>query len=274
MNAGVVLLALSIPAAHKAIVTGAALVILLTLEHIIPAHPEGKGGWRHDLRNLGLGGANALLVAALFAWVVPLPGEAQGVLRLDGAGPIGATILALLALDLWMYVWHVVLHRVPFLWRFHRMHHTDRAMDASSAVRFHPGEVVMATVGRLPVVWLLGIALEQIVLYEMILLPAILFHHSNVRIPAALDRILRWLVVTPALHRVHHSPVQVETDSNYGSVLSVWDRLGRSFRLAGPVPVPRYGLEGLGEGSAAGLRGMLSLPFRRSPAAPPRTKNG
>lgn len=263
-------------AEHKALATGAALAILWTVEHLAPAFAEGRGGLRHDARNLLLGAGNALLVGGLLACLAPWPPAGTGLLGALGArGALGVG-LGLLCLDLWMYAWHRLNHAVPFLWRWHRVHHADPAVDASTAVRFHPGEILLGTAGRVPVALLLGLGAGHVVLYEMILLPVILFHHSNARVPERLDRWLGLVVVTPALHRIHHSPDRAETDSNYASVLSLWDRLARTRRARRGPARPRYGLPGLDPARTERLGALLRLPFAPpgpvapSPAAGPR----
>jgi sterol desaturase/sphingolipid hydroxylase (fatty acid hydroxylase superfamily) len=183
-------------------------------------------------------------------------------------------LLALLLFDLWMYVWHVLNHKAPLLWRFHAVHHADREMDATSAVRFHTGEIVLSSAARLAVLPLLGMSMPQLLLYEAILLPVVLFHHSNIDIPRRLDAALRCVIPTPWMHWVHHSRLQPETDSNYGSVLSVWDRLFGTFRLREDPHQIELGLDDdTEEMQWRTLRGMLVRPFRTARREPrPRDK--
>jgi sterol desaturase/sphingolipid hydroxylase (fatty acid hydroxylase superfamily) len=176
-------------------------------------------------------------------------------------------ILVILAFDLWMYLWHRANHRIPFLWRFHRMHHSDPEMDASTGLRFHPGEQLLSGMARLLVIPVLGVSITQLAVYEALLLPVILFHHSNVAIPDWMDRGLRALVVTPAMHRVHHSRWQPETDSNYGSVFPWWDRLLGSFRLREDARTIHLGLDEFDGPGWQSLGGML-----RTPLAPLETR--
>jgi sterol desaturase/sphingolipid hydroxylase (fatty acid hydroxylase superfamily) len=267
----------------KAVAAAAVLVVLWALEGFIPFYEEfpGRTGERvrHDLKNLGLGGANALLMAllagglflALDAW-----GEAEGwglfrVLEWPGWVEL---ILVILVFDLWMYLWHRANHRIPFLWRFHRMHHSDPEMDASTGLRFHPGEQLLSGMARLLVIPLLGVSIAQLAVYEALLLPVILFHHSNLSIPDWLDRGLRGVVVTPAMHRVHHSRWQPETDSNYGSVFPWWDRLLGSFRLREDARTIQLGLDEFDGPAWQSLGGMLRTPLasleRREGGAKPQ----
>ncbi|MDZ4847713.1 MAG: sterol desaturase family protein [Pirellulaceae bacterium] len=172
--------------------------------------------------------------------------------------------MGLVLIDLWMYGWHRLNHNVPLLWRFHAVHHSDREMDATSAVRFHTGEIFLSGSSRLLVLPVLGVTLPTLLIYELILLPVILFHHSNVRVSKSSDSLMRTIVVTPWMHWVHHSRVMKEANSNYGSVLSVWDRLFGSFNLRSNPREIELGLaEDASEKSWRTLRGMLIRPFRK-----------
>ena len=250
----------------KPVLAAAALALLWSLEAVIPMFEPAGSRWRHELSNVALGVLNALLVSALFAassllvtdWAEQHAFGLLHALRLPGAL---RWAMAVLALDLWQYVWHRMNHRIPLLWRFHAVHHSDAALSASTAVRFHTGEIVLSSLVRLLVLPLLGLTIGEVLLYEALLLPVILFHHSNIRIPERIDRPLRAVIVTPRMHWVHHSEHRPETDSNYSSILSVWDRLFRSFRIRRDPENLRLGL-GLDGGQWTTLRGMLLYPFR------------
>lgn len=250
-----------IPASAKSIAAAIALAVCWAGERAAPGTRAGRADVRHDLRNLGLGALNVGLGLVLAAFVLPSPRGTGGLVGALGLVGTEATVVALVLFDLWMYAWHRANHRVPFLWRFHRVHHSDPALDSTSAVRFHPGEAVLSAVARVPVAWALGMTVAHLALYEAILLPVIIFHHGNIRLPAGIDRMARILVVTPRLHRVHHSPLRPETDSNYGSVLTVWDRVARSFQPP-TSNEPRFGLDGLTAPSWQSLGGLLTTPFR------------
>lgn len=248
------------------IVQVAALAAILWLETVFPLFQGRINRLRHATRNLGIGLLNGLVLALAFsfltAWGVAWSDQRGfGLLALTAWPPWAETLLALLLFDLWMYLWHRANHRIPFLWRFHRMHHTDDQLDASSALRFHTGELIFSSLLRLAVVPLLGMSLTQLILYETLLQPIILFHHSNVALPERFDRVLRFLIVTPNMHRVHHSQERFETDSNYSSVFSFWDRLGKSFRRR-PDPLTLcYGLPEFPEEKWQTLSGMLKTPI-------------
>ena len=254
----------------KTIVAAAFLVVLWTAEGFLPFFPEfpGRNGARvrHDLRNLTLGVGNALLVALLFGGLFVIQeswtdAAGFGLLRVLELPLWLQIVVAVLLFDLWMYAWHRANHRIGFLWRFHRMHHSDPALDASTGVRFHPGELILSSIARLAVLPLLGMSLWHLAVYEAILLPVILFHHSNVRFPRWLDLGLLRLIVTPAMHRVHHSRWQPETDSNYGSVFPWWDRVFGSFRLRGDPSTIEIGLDGLSDGKWQSIGGLLRTPL-------------
>jgi sterol desaturase/sphingolipid hydroxylase (fatty acid hydroxylase superfamily) len=246
--------------------------VLWILESAAPYYAQFPGGTgskvRHDLRNAVIGALNAILLFAFTIWVGERvmgcgDGPAFGLLCRLSWPPWMETVAALVLFDLWMYVWHRLNHAVPFLWRFHRMHHSDPEMDASTAVRFHPGEILISAAARIPILLLLGMEIWQFVLYETLLLPVILLHHSNVSLPRILDRGLLALIVTPAMHRVHHSRIRVETDSNYGSVLPYWDLVFRSFRLRKDARGIELGLDEFASNEWQTLAGMLRTPVWR-----------
>ena len=141
-----------------------------------------------------------------------------------------AFVASVVILDLAIYGQHVVFHAVPVLWRLHRMHHADLEFDVTTGLRFHPVEIVLSMAVKLAVVAALGPPALAVLVFEVLLNATALFSHSNVRLPAGLDRVLRWGIVTPDMHRVHHSIDRVETDSNYGFNLSLWDRLFGTYR--------------------------------------------
>ncbi|HZS04800.1 MAG TPA: sterol desaturase family protein [Blastocatellia bacterium] len=263
----------------QSITAASGLILFWALESWLPFMKGRRERLRHAARNLTLGLLNAgvlalvaaPLIARLAAWAEH---SGVGLLHLVNL-PVAVTALpALLLLDGWMYLWHRANHRLPLLWRFHRVHHSDTALDVTSAVRFHTGEILISSVLRLALVPLLGVSLWQILLYDALLLPVIQLHHSNVRFPERWDRWLRVVIVSPAMHRVHHSRIRVETDSNYSSIFSFWDRAGRSFRLRRDVENIRYGLDGYDPEEWQRLTGLLQTPFTASPAEASQSRPG
>jgi sterol desaturase/sphingolipid hydroxylase (fatty acid hydroxylase superfamily) len=249
------------------------LVILWMLESWLPFMQGRRQRLRHAARNLTLGLLNAAALALLAApLMVRMAAWAQhsgvGLLRLVNLPVAVSTLLGLMLLDGWMYLWHRANHRFPLLWRFHRVHHSDPALDVTSAIRFHTGEILISAMCRLVLIPLFGLSLWQVLLYDTLLLPVIQFHHSNVRFPEWWDRWLRILLASPAMHRVHHSRIRSETDSNYASIFSCWDRLGGTFCWRQDVENIRYGLDGYDAEKWQRLNGLLQTPFAAPEAQP------
>lgn len=152
-------------------------------------------------------------------------------------------LLSILLLDLAIYLQHVLFHAVPGLWRLHRMHHSDLEFDVTTGLRFHPVEIVLSMVIKLAVVAALGAPAVAVLLFEVLLNATALFNHANIRLPAGVDRVLRWVMVTPDMHRVHHSVIPAETNSNFGFNLPWWDRLLGTYRAQ-----PKAGHDGMAIG--------------------------
>ncbi len=172
--------------------------------------------------------------------------------------------LAIMALDLSVYGQHVATHKIPVLWAFHQVHHIDRDLDATSGIRFHPVEIVLSLVYKFAVILVLGPAAVAVILFEILLNASSMFNHANLAMPLWLDRMLRPLIVTPDMHRVHHSVHNDETNSNFGFCLSSWDRLFRTYKAqpveghhAMTIGLPDHQTEGPGQ-----LAYALALPFR------------
>jgi sterol desaturase/sphingolipid hydroxylase (fatty acid hydroxylase superfamily) len=175
-------------------------------------------------------------------------------------------IAAFLLLDLAFYYWHVLNHHVPFLWRFHNVHHFDPDLDVSTGFRFHFGEVAFSTVFRVVQITLIGVSLPQFLAYETLFQAGTFFHHSNWRLAPRLERVLGWLVVTPRMHGIHHSCFRAETNSNYSVVFSFWDRLHRSLNLSVPQEQITIGVPGYSEPGDNHTRFAITAPFRRQRA--------
>ncbi|HBJ84012.1 MAG TPA: sterol desaturase family protein [Verrucomicrobiales bacterium] len=248
------------------------LALLLLWEMASPflVFPKGRARLVHGLRNVLLGVGNGLFTAFAFAglWWFSAETSAKhgiGLLHWLSWSAVTEGILAVLLLDLWTYVWHRLNHHLPFLWRFHRVHHSDPHMDVTTANRFHIGEIVLSSVLRIPLIFLLGIQIEQLALYEALMFAVVQFHHANISLGSRGDRVLSWFIVTPFMHKVHHSRWQPETDSNYASLLSVWDRVFRSFRHSKDPASLRLGLDEFSDARSQTLAGMLTTPLASKP---------
>ena len=220
--------------------------------------------------NLGLVVLNTVLLRLLF------PMAAVGVAAFCTANGWGvlhhfqvpfwlAVPLALLAMDFVIWLQHVMVHAVPALWRLHRVHHADMDYDLTTGSRFHPAEILLSMLIKFATIAVLGPPIVAVVIFEVVLNAASMFNHGNIRLPAGLDRVLRWVIVTPDMHRVHHSVEDDETNSNFGFNLPWWDRLLGTYRAQ-----PRAGQLGMTIGihghtdprEVARLDGMLLMPFR------------
>lgn len=261
-------MAWTVPPWLAAAVTGGALVLGTALESARPLRRRVAPALRRRARNLAMG-AVSLLVAGPLQLLLVLPlarsvhGSGLGMLGLVELPPGLELAAALLLLDYTLWSWHWANHRVPLLWRFHAVHHADPDMDASTALRFHFGELALAALFRCAQVALVGASPSHVALSAMVLTASALFHHSNLRLPFGLERRLVHLVVTPRMHGIHHSVVREERDSNYSSVLSAWDRLHGTLRLDVPQEDVTIGLPSREDQR---LLPMLARPFRRTRA--------
>jgi sterol desaturase/sphingolipid hydroxylase (fatty acid hydroxylase superfamily) len=225
-------------------------------------------GWRWT-NNLGLVVLNTALVRILFpvaaVGMAVLAGERGWGLFNHTELPVWLEIvLAVAILDLFIYLQHVMFHAVPALWRLHRMHHADLDFDVTTGARFHPVEILLSMLIKLAAITVLGPAAVAVVIFEVLLNATAMFNHSNVRMPAALDRLLRMIVVTPDMHRVHHSIEDHETNSNFGFSLPWWDRLFGTYQAqpgAGHDNMTIGIREFRNEKQVDRLPGMLLLPF-------------
>jgi sterol desaturase/sphingolipid hydroxylase (fatty acid hydroxylase superfamily) len=252
----------------------AALGILTVIELLRPLRTPT----RPKLRRLGI---NVVFTAIAGAAVGALYGPvvfrgsrlaaAHGVGLLHWLGVNGPlrVVLAVVGLDYTLWVWHWLNHKVPLLWRFHAAHHADLDLDASTALRFHPGELVLSVGFRALQVVLLGIAIPDLLLWEGLLLVSIEFHHSNVRLPERFERVLRNFLMSPRLHGIHHSIAGDEADTNFGTILTIWDRLHRTWSVDVPQDRIVIGIPQV-QPPWLGLLASLAVPFRRELPRPAR----
>ncbi|QHT70595.1 sterol desaturase family protein [Rhodocytophaga rosea] len=215
-----------------------------------------------SIATVGLAGLRGALLPAMLsgsAWTVqkrfgllqrlPLPRWLQGV-------------LAFVLLDYSNYLWHRLNHQCPFLWRFHNVHHTDLDLDISTAWRFHAGEVLLSIFFRGGMIVLIGASPRQVITYEILYEGATAFHHSNWKLPFAIEKVLNKLMVTPRMHGIHHSIVLRETNSNYSVIFSAWDRLHGTVRLNVPQQEIVIGVPAYRSTAEENVRFLLILPFR------------
>jgi sterol desaturase/sphingolipid hydroxylase (fatty acid hydroxylase superfamily) len=228
----------------------ASFVAIAVLEEMRPLRGRIERKSRHVLRNLAMAAMSSLATGLMQQRLVAPAAETivrrrQGLLprlRLPQSLRVAAGVLLL---DYSLWIWHWLNHRCLPLWRFHRVHHVDRDLDSWTALRFHFGEMAMAGVVRFLQIRLIGPDPGSLAIWQTLLLPSIFFHHSKIELPEKVERALSWVIVTPRMHAIHHSMVLDETNSNWSSLLSIWDRLHGTFRLDVPqesiaIGVPAY----------------------------------
>ena len=244
-----------------------AIVLFGAIEFLFPQFPEAADRARRWPTNFGLGILNGLIVSAV---PVASVGAAQwaaahdlGLLNWMGASWWLALPCTLLVKSLAQYAFHRFCHAQPLFWRLHRVHHCDVHLDVSSALRTHPLEMIASSAFVIPVAVLFGLSPVVLAAYETVEVFVNMLTHANLRIPSAIERPARWLLVTPGLHRLHHSAVQAETDSNYGNVFSFWDRLFGTYRgeASAPAATFRFGLDDVDRERAGDLAWQLKLPW-------------
>jgi sterol desaturase/sphingolipid hydroxylase (fatty acid hydroxylase superfamily) len=243
-----------------------AFVLIFLVQSLKPLFVQNRFLWKHDLRHAVLFLFNSLVLAfalgSLNIRVLESSAETPySILNRLQLGHIPAAILSMVLFDLWMYWWHRLLHVIPFLWRFHRMHHSDPTMNVTTAFRFHTGELILSAVIRWGVFYVIGMTLGTLLMYETLMMPVVFLQHSNWCFPSRIDRVYRLVFASPWMHWVHHSEHQPETNSNYGTILSCWDRLFHSYRINQRPLSIRYGLSEFRKEEWQTLWGLFRTPL-------------
>ena len=248
---------------------GGILVAIALWEFAAPRRVRAFSRWRRWPSNLGIVALNTFVVRLVFpvaavGTAVIAQKNGWGLFNMVDVPAWVAVVGAVMLLDLTIYLQHVMVHAVPALWRLHRMHHADLDFDVTTGARFHPLEIVLSMGIKLAVVSLLGAPAAAVVIFEVLLNGTAMFNHGNIKLPRAIDRVLRWVMVTPDMHRVHHSVIECETNSNFGFNLPWWDRLFGTYRdqpQAGHEGMT-IGIEQFRTGPDLRLDQMLIQPFR------------
>jgi sterol desaturase/sphingolipid hydroxylase (fatty acid hydroxylase superfamily) len=249
-------------------VFGAAFLAVSLAETLSPLRRRVESRLVRTLRNFATGGLSLGVVTLLHAPVLaPVAAwTTRHHFGLVNAVPLPSAVsavLAVLLLDYSLWHWHRWNHRVAFLWRFHRVHHVDRDMDASTGVRFHFGEMALSVLFRAAQVAAIGPSPLAVWIYQSLLTASVLFHHSNTRLPLGWERRLVGLVVTPRMHGIHHSDWKNETDSNWSSLLSAWDYLHGTAVLSVPTAEIEIGVPAYRRPEDVTLPKILALPFSK-----------
>ncbi|ENC6732908.1 sterol desaturase family protein [Vibrio navarrensis] len=245
------------------------LLLCAVWEHYRPRKALTVSKTVRWFNNLTLVALNGLLIALL----LPLTAfEAANIAQDQQIGifhqlslPIWANVLlSVIALDLIIYLQHLLFHRLPWLWRLHRMHHADLDIDVTTGTRFHPIEILLSMLIKIASVFALGVSPLAIVVFEIILNASAMFNHSNAKLPLRLDAVMRKVIVTPDMHRVHHSVIVRETHSNFGFFLSLWDRVFRTYVAQPKLGHQRVqiGVPEIRKAQEQWLDKMLTQPFR------------
>lgn len=244
------------------------LLFLGFLEMVAAGYPVPARHRRRWLANFGLTFTNIMVLG-----ILPVSGIAAGIyaqenklglLNATSLSPFVSFGLGLLLRSLLSWIIHFLMHKVPLFWRLHRVHHTDMHMDVSTTVRFHPLEFIISTPILVGGIIALGLSPVALMAYEIFDAAMAVITHANIRLPARLERLLQWVLVTPSMHRIHHSSRQPETDSNYGATFSFGDRLFGTYRSKSPeeLTAMQIGLEECQDSRANSFRWLLALPLR------------
>ncbi len=238
----------------------------LIWESFAPFFKRPKERISHGIKNIVIAVINAIIIGLLFSGVTLIAADYTeennfGLVHLLNLNEIQYSVIAFFIMDLWNYIWHRINHKISFLWRFHKMHHSDPNMDATTSVRFHFGEIIISSTLRLAVIFLVGIPIWVLIFYDTTLLMSTIFHHSNIRLPDKVDKLIRAVIVSPNMHKVHHSRIKIETDSNYSSFLTIWDRIFGSFRLKDDYSKINFGLDNYDSKEKQSLAGLIKTPL-------------
>ena len=249
----------------------AVLTAMAALETVRPLRRRLEPRFRRTVRNVTTGALSLAIVTLLQAPILmPLVHWTErrgvGLLNLVELPAAVGIALGVVLLDYTLWHWHRINHVVPFFWRFHLVHHVDRDMDASTALRFHFGEHALSIGWRVLQVIVIGPSPAAIWIFHALLVASILFHHSNTRLPLRLERVLVRLIVTPRMHGIHHSDWRNETNSNWSSLLSIWDYLHRTVLLSIPQETVVVGVPAYGALEDVTIGRILWMPFRRQQA--------
>jgi sterol desaturase/sphingolipid hydroxylase (fatty acid hydroxylase superfamily) len=240
------------------------VVLWLEIRRPLRRSVESKG--KRNSRNLAIAGIGALAVQLLempLARPLTLLAERRqwGLLNWIGLPAWLENAIALILLDYTLYFWHVLNHRVPALWRFHLPHHVDLDLDASTGLRFHSGELALSVAWRAGQIVLIGVSPGAFSIWQIVLFASIIFHHSNIDLPVGIERWLSGVFVTPRMHGIHHSIVAQETNSNWSTTFSVWDRLHRTLQLNIPQQEITIGVPAYQDPANVTLPKVLAMPF-------------
>ena len=256
------------PALMRSVIFLGVLLFFLLLELFNPYRKSTVSKVKRWFINLGMTGLNTIVLSLVFG-SAPLLLAAYvsqhqlGILPKIPAPYWLKALLVVMFLDFMLWVWHLLNHEVPFLWRFHRVHHTDLYMDVSTATRFHIGELAISAVIKLALIYMLGADVLMVLLFETLVVATAQFHHSSLKVPVWFENIWYVLFVPPSMHRIHHSVKIKERNTNYGTIFSLWDRfMGTLVTKVNQAGI-RIGVGGHFDEKRLNLHHLLVMPFTR-----------
>ncbi len=251
---------------ERGVIAFGGLILLLLLESVQPFRRGVESRWRRYAINLFIAGSNALLLSVVLGGVIiagyhSLELRRVGIFHRLGISSWWNMLLTVVLLDGMIYLWHRAYHRVPFMWRMHRAHHSDLDLDVTTSGRFHLTEMVLSAAFRFGVIALLGANVASVIVFEVVFGMSNQLEHANLRLPPPIEMWLRWIIVTPDMHRVHHSQAVAETNSNYSTIFSFWDRFFGTYRLRTDQEAIVIGLPEYRRPEDVALGRVLAIPF-------------
>jgi sterol desaturase/sphingolipid hydroxylase (fatty acid hydroxylase superfamily) len=244
------------------------LGIFLVIEFSKPYRIASIPKFKRWLANLSIAATNTIIVSPTMGWIQLaaagiVPTEKWGLLNTSTIPVWFQVIFIFLVMDLWLYIWHILNHLVPFLWRFHRVHHSDLNMDVSTAHRFHPGEMTFSGLFKIGFILVLGTDIVHLLVFDLAVLFNTQFHHSSLKISEKIESFYQLIFVPPSMHRIHHSVLIKERNSNYGALFSFWDRIFRTFRKDIDQNKIRIGVGAYPDAEELKFLSLLKMPFTK-----------
>jgi sterol desaturase/sphingolipid hydroxylase (fatty acid hydroxylase superfamily) len=252
----------------RLLLSSGGLVFFLALELLVPYRDSSVSKWKRWANNLALTLFNSFLLqlifsSAIIATAVYAQTHKMGILNMLEAPSWIKILVTVVFMDFMLYVWHLLNHIMPLLWRFHRVHHSDLNMDVSSATRFHIGELAISAVIKICIIFFLGASYLGVLIFESAVLLCTQFHHSSLKVPKWFETLWWILFVPPSMHRIHHSVIIKERDTNYGAIFSIWDRiLGTLLTNVDPKKI-RIGVGAYPRPDKLNLHHLLAMPFTK-----------
>ena len=247
------------------------IIFFLIIELMVPYRASSVSKVKRWANNLSLAFFNSLILHLVFSTTIIttahyVTNNKLGVMNLEQMSGLPhwlRILLIIVVLDFVLYIWHVLNHLIPLFWRFHRVHHSDPNMDVSTATRFHIGELTMSAIIKIALIFFIGPAITTVIIYECTVVFCAQFHHSSLKVPKWLEYVLWILFVPPSMHRIHHSVIRKEMDSNYGTIFSVWDRIVGTLVTRVDQSKIRIGIGAYQDTTKLNFHNLMVMPFTK-----------